>query len=447
MRPVWFASCWIGVCLALIYLPDCGVGFIKDDYGWIASSRLEGWHSVWQTFATSPTSFYRPLVSLSFGLNAMAFGLQPLPYGLTNLLLTVGTAVAIGSLVWRMGFQPGIALFAAAVWILNFHGIGMAILWTSGRTSLLATLFAVGAAGAFIAARPVACGIFTFLALLSKEEPLLLPAVFLLWLIINAAETGTPLRERRTWSVVASSVSVALYLAIRWRSGAMTPFTAPDFYAYRPSMIPINTLHYVDRSLTLTISLLILGALFARRERLHLTAHERAVILSGLVWLACGFALTIMIPVRSSLYVCLPSVGSALILAAIASAEWRAITRRRLVLTSLLALPLALVPVYWARDRQLSREQLLGRNALQVVTTRLTGRQVRRLVVYDDPGHRPSIGDTFGEALPTALNLFLPDNAPSEVVVSTEPPPSTAPASDTVEFVLAGTTLIERRVP
>ena len=78
---------------------------------------------------------------------------------------------------------------------------------------------------------------------------------------------------------------------------------------------------------------------------------------------------------------------------------------------------------------------------------RLTGRQVRRLVVYDDPGHRPSIGDTFGEALPIALNLFLPENAPSEVVVSTEPPSSAAPGSDTVEFVLSGTTLIERRVP
>jgi hypothetical protein len=384
---------------------------------------------------------------LSFGLNTIAFGLKPLPYGLTNLWLTVVTAVAIGSLVWRMGFQPGIALFAASVWMLNFHGIGMAILWASGRTSLLATFFAVCAACAFVWARPVACGLFTFLALLSKEEPLLLPAVFLLWLTIDAAETVTPLRERRIWAVVASTVAVALYLGIRWRSGAMTPFTAPDFYQYQPSAIPINALHYADRSLTLTISLLILGALFARRDRLYLTAHERSMILSGFVWLVCGFALTIMIPVRSSLYVCLPSVGSSVILAAIASAEWRAITRRRLVLAGLLVLPLALVPVYWARDAQLSREQLLGKNALQVVTTRLTGRQVRRLVVYDDPGHRPSIGDTFGEALPIALNLFLPENAPSEVVVSTEPPSSAAPGSDTVEFVLSGTTLIERRVP
>jgi hypothetical protein len=447
MRPVWFAASWIGVCLALIYLPDCGVGFIKDDYGWIASSRLDGWHSVWQTFATSPTGFYRPLVSLSFGLNTIAFGLHPLPYGLTNLLLTVVTGVAIGSLVRRIGFQPGIALFAASVWMLNFHGIGVAVLWTSGRTSLLATFFAVCAAGAFISARPVACGIFTLLALLSKEEPLLLPAVFLLWLMIDAADAGTPVRKRRTWAVVASTVAVALYLAIRWRSGAMTPFTVPDFYQYQPSVIPINSLHYADRSLTLTISLLILGALFAWRERLHLTPHERSVILNGFVWLACGFALTVMIPVRSSLYVCLPSVGSALILAAIASAEWRAITRRRFVLTGLLMLPLVLVPVYWARDAQLSREQRLGRNVLRVVTSRLTGRQVRRLVVYDDPSHRPSIGDTFGEALPTALNLFLPENAPSEVVVSTEPPPSSAPGSDTVEFVLSGTTLIERRVP
>ena len=447
MRPVWFAACWIGVCLALIYLPDCGVGFIKDDYGWIASSRLHGWNSVWQTFTTSPTGFYRPLVSLSFGLNTLAFGLHPLPYGLTNLALAVTIAVAIGWLVWRLGFHPGMALFAASVWILNFHGIGVAVLWTSGRTSLLATLFAVCAAIAFTSARPVACGILTLFALLSKEEPLLLPAVFLAWMLIDSADAGPAQRVGRKWAVVASVVAAGIYLAIRWTSGALTPSTAPDFYQYQPGMIPINALHYADRSLTLTVSLLILGAMFVQRDRLHLTAHERSVILKGLVWLTCGFALTIMIPVRSSLYVCLPAVGSALILAAIASAEWRVIARRQLVLTSLLLLPVALVPVYWARDAQLSREQVLGRNALRVVTTRLTGRQIRRLVVYDDPTHRPSIGDTFGEALPIALKLFLPNDAPAEVVVTTGPLPNATPDPDTVEFALSGTTLIERSVP
>src|SRR5262245_4038205 len=371
VRSVWLAACWIGVCVGLIYLPDCGLGFIKDDYGWIASSRLDGWNSLWTMFRTAPTQFYRPLVSLSFGLNTLAFGLHPLPYGLTNLALALATAAAVGVLVWRQGFRPGVALLAASVWILNFHGIGMAILWTSGRTSLLSTLFAVCAAIAFTEARPIACGIFTMLALMSKEEPLLLPAVFLVWLLIDRARGDAVKERRRVWAFAASALGAVLYLGIRWQTDAFTPYTAPDFYRYRLSMIPINTLHYADRSLTLTVSLLLLGAFFIQRERLQLNEQERAAIARGFAWLVGGFVLTIMIPVRSSLYVLLPSVGSVLILAALGSAEWRAITRPRLVLAALLLLPLAFLPVYWARDAELKREEVLSTRVLHAITTRL----------------------------------------------------------------------------
>jgi len=332
------------------------------------------------------------------------------------------------------------------MWILNFHGVPLAILWTSGRTSILAALFAVCAAGAFTADRPVACGVFTLLALLSKEEPLLLPGVFLLWLVIDGKFTSKSLDRRRKWSVAASAVAAALYLVLRWKSGAFTPFNAPDFYRYQLSAIPMNAVQYADRSLTLPISLLLIGAVFVRRGRLRLTGQEHATILKGLVWLVGGFALTIMIPVRSSLYVCLPAVGSALILAAVASAEWRAIERRRLVLATLLLMPLAFVPIHWARNAQLSREQRLGANVLRVVTARLGDRQIRRVVVYDDRSRRPSIGDAFGDALPVALKLVDPRDAPSEIVVSVEPP-SVAPSLDSAEFVLSGTTIIERSRP
>src|SRR5512144_1852364 len=110
-------------CVGLVYLPDCGLGFLKDDYGWIATSRLDGWATVLRILQTAPTAFYRPLVSLSFGIDSALFGLRPLPYGLTNLGLAVATAIAIAMLVRRQGFAPGVALVAASVWLLNFHGI------------------------------------------------------------------------------------------------------------------------------------------------------------------------------------------------------------------------------------------------------------------------------------------------------------------------------------
>ena len=45
-----------------IYLPDLGHGFLKDDFAWILSSRLERSGDLIALF-TSNVGFYRPLVS------------------------------------------------------------------------------------------------------------------------------------------------------------------------------------------------------------------------------------------------------------------------------------------------------------------------------------------------------------------------------------------------
>jgi hypothetical protein len=322
--------------------------------------------------------------------------------------------------------------------------MGVAVLWTSGRTSLLATLFAVCAAIAFSASRPIATGVCTLLAVLSKEEPILLAAVFTAWALLDRSMLKAPVDRKKVWALALAGAATAVYLVLRWKSGAMTPETAPDFYHYRLSVIPINALHYLDRSLTLTAALLVLGAFFVRRDRWHLTARERSAIVKGIVWLVCGFALTIMIPVRSSLYVCLPAVGSAMILAAVASAEWRAMERRRPVVIALLLLSLISVPVHRARNRELRNEQLLATNVLRVMSTRLAAGPIRRVVVYDAAGTHPSIRDAFADALPAALRLTMGDKAPADVVVTFGEPGASPSASDEVEFMLAGMTVIER---
>jgi hypothetical protein len=448
MRSVFLAALWLLICVILIYGPDCGLGFIKDDYAWIANSQLDGWNAVTRTFANAPMGFYRPMVSLSFGINYLVSGLDARPYGLTNLALAIATAVAIGALVVRLGLSAGVALFAAAVWILNFHGISMAVLWTSGRTSLLGTFLAVCAACALTASRSISSGVLMLAALLSKEEPLALPVVFGLWRLIDARQGTQSPRSgpvRTSAPVWATFIAAAIYMAIRSTTGAITPSTAPDFYQYRASALAPNTLHYLDRSLTLTSSLLLLGALFVSRQRFRLTPLERSIVLKGLVWLVLGFALTLMIPVRSSLYVCLPSVGSSLIVAGIGAAEWRAIDRQRVVMICLLALPIALLPVYWARSLELRSEEVLATNVMTVLSERLAARPVRRLVVYDDPAHHPSVADAFGEALPIALRLFAPHNVPADIAILPRDTATSEPAApDTLELVLVGNTLKDR---
>ena len=77
----------------------------------------------------------------------------------------------------------------------------------------------------------------------------------------------------------------------------------------------------------------------------------------GAVWALAGFAVTMFLPVRSSLYACFPSVGVALAGAAIASALWRAgsAEQRRVAAAVALILPVLLIPDLSAEKRQVGR--------------------------------------------------------------------------------------------
>ncbi len=60
----------------------------------------------------------------------------------------------------------------------------MALLWTSGRTSSCSRLFAVRAATAVVRGSVVTGPLLALCAMLSKEEAVVLPFVFLAWVLI-----------------------------------------------------------------------------------------------------------------------------------------------------------------------------------------------------------------------------------------------------------------------
>lgn len=448
VSPPALAFAWVVVCLALIYLPDLGRGFVKDDFRWIVTSRLQGLGDLRRVFVETPMGFYRPLVAISFGVSHSWFGLNPFAYGLTNLLLVVAIAASIVVLVRAIGMSAGAGVFAAALWAFNFHGINMAILWISGRTSLLATLFAVWAACAFTASRFLLTGVFVLLSLLSKEEPIMLPIVLAGWAVIDGMAGGRPLPDvvksvvRSTWP---SFVAVAAYLLFRAQSPAFTPGTAPDVYRLMPAVIGANVIQYLDRSLTFTAGILLLAGLLLVRRRFPVNAVERRTILKGCLWLTLGFALTIMLPVRSSLYVCFPSIGTALIGAAIASAEWRAIPRQRPAIAIALVIPLLLLPAYRARNTRLKNEALLSARVLQQLRDAVSAGDVDRVVVHDNASERPSLADAFADALPIAFELFLDRHpAPSIALEPAVPDTARAPgaADRTIDLALSRGTLV-----
>jgi hypothetical protein len=410
-RRLAMAAAVLTAAWLLAYGPTIAGGFIKDDFGWVYHSRIGGWSSLLSTF-TSAQVFYRPMVQLSFGVTEALFGNNPIPYALTNLLLGLACSLSIFALGRATGLASWAALAGTAVWAFNFHGINMAIVWLSGRTSLLGTLFSTLAALAFVRNRAIAAGVLAFGAFLSKEEVLALPVILTIWSIIDKADIK---RTAGTW------IALAVYFSLRNFSGAVGISNAPPYYqfTFNPVQVATNIFEYADRSMTLAILVLIASAIaFGGIPKLD--RDDRRRVLQGAVWLAFGFAVTIWLPIRSSLYAVFPSVGVALATGAILTAAARQASTQRAwrLANAALILPFLLLPVYWQRNvrwtelRELSNETIRAIQADALAPHTL-------VVLEDDLSTRANFRHVFGALLPEASALIFGN----KLSLWIEPPP------------------------
>ena len=398
------------LALTASYLPDLGHGFIRDDFAWIIGSHVEGVRG-WLGLFSRDNGFYRPLVSASFALNERLCGLDPFWYAFTNFLLVVACGVAVYVLARSMGMSAGSALIAASIWALNPHGIGGAILWISGRTSLLLTLFAVLAGIAVLRGWTVIAAILALAALLSKEEAVLLPASLLALAVARSAATGRSMVDHRRIAVLAVTLGLSLivYFALRARTAAYLPQSAPSFYRpiFEPAAIARNVLEYADRSSTLALVVVVLSFLVVRRWP-ALQAGERWWMGATAAWLICGFGLTVFLPVRSSLYAPFPSVGSALIAAILIAAMVRKSTpvQQRWLFGLAIVAVLGLVPLHRSRNVRLRKTAEFSTNVLDDVSgTTLALAAGRTLVLHDAVGIRYNLEKTFGTLIQDAVRL------------------------------------------
>ncbi len=89
-------------------------------------------------------NFYRPLVTWSYALEWQAWNGQPGGFHLTNLLLHLGVTLLVFAACRRAGGSPLAAALAAALFG-TFPRLTESVSWISGRTDVLAALFALGA--------------------------------------------------------------------------------------------------------------------------------------------------------------------------------------------------------------------------------------------------------------------------------------------------------------
>jgi hypothetical protein len=393
------AALVLSVAWLLAYGGSVTGGFIKDDFAWVLHSRLDSWSSVARAF-THADGFYRPVVQLSFGITEAMFGTNPVPYAVTNVALAIGCAAAIFALIASLGLPQWAALLGTAAWAFNFHGINMAVTWLSGRTSLFGTLLSTLSVLALTRQSPIAAGLLCFGALLSKEEVLALPAIVTLWALIDR----TKLR-----STIPMWAALVVYLLLREQSGAFGITNAPPFYRFStdPLVILKNLFEYGDRSMTFG-AVVMIAALMALGRLPAITGDVQRQVVKGMTWLVCGFALTLWLPIRSSLYVVFPSVGVAIVIAAVATAAAAPGISARAMKAAVagLLLPFLLVPLYWRRNERWTELRALSNDTFRAIAAEPLPASTL-VVLEDDVSTRANFRNAFGTLFPEAATLYF----------------------------------------
>jgi hypothetical protein len=404
-RLAFFALGSAGLVFVLVYATAVGHGFVLDDFSWIMRSRARQTADWPRLFLTS-IGFYRPLVALSFAANYALFGNHPLGYGLTNLALAILCGALIARLLLTVGLARGPAIFGAFVWLLNFHGINMAILWNSGRTALLLIAGSVAAAIAVVEGKIVLAVLCLLAALFSKEEAVMLPAVLVTWGFL-LKDRPRPTAETLKL-LLGAALALTVYLILRAHSGAMTPLTAPDYYrpTFEPTHVFRNFTEYADRTLTFAAVVTLLALAVLGRGNPGTVRWD--IVKCALVWIVGSFALTLFVPGRSSLYVCLPSVGSALMSAAVVANLWNRATQdaRRRALVLAIVIPLVCAPLYVARNgRYVDLAEFSARALADMEALTADLPADAPVVLIDDRTSRVNLESTFGTLVDEAYEL------------------------------------------
>jgi tetratricopeptide (TPR) repeat protein len=176
------AALLVFVAVALVYVQSLGGPFLWDDRLLILDAPLVERGGSLADFFEAPfwaagtlhgasTSYYRPLVTLSFALdNALHRG-NPGGYHLTNVVLHATNALLVYALLRKHGTRSATSALLAVAWAL-LPRLAEAAAWISGRTDLLASLFTFAALVAWgpSPARRVGAALLVGAGLLAKES-------------------------------------------------------------------------------------------------------------------------------------------------------------------------------------------------------------------------------------------------------------------------------------
>jgi tetratricopeptide (TPR) repeat protein len=230
LAPLFIALAVVAVYATALSLKFNGlddVEILKHRYYIIGDISKIGVAFTTDAFLGTNGSFYRPLQTVSFMLDALIGGPNPFIYHLTNLLLHITGSLCVFWLLLALGYQRRLSLLLALVFALHPMFVPM-VAWVPTRGDLLLTIFFILSFILFIksfrANRPSVVlwhGITFFLALLSKETAVAVPPLCLLYYYFELRKTpGHKLIKRYfvVW-LVAGAGWYYLHSALRMGHG------------------------------------------------------------------------------------------------------------------------------------------------------------------------------------------------------------------------------------
>ncbi len=250
---------WVVLILATIfaYLPGLNGPFVLDDVLNIAALGNNGGVTSWETFRefvfgghAGPTG--RPLSLLTFLIDASTWPAEPYPFKRTNLIIHLVNGALLGVLtsqILKMLQYDSkrirwVVIVCVAGWLLHPFLVSTT-LYVVQRMAQLSTLFVFAGLAAYLHGRSLVAvdtrkayvcmtasiGLFTILAILSKENGVLLPLLAgILEVTVVAGQVRRWGRLNGYWSAALFGLPAALiviYLGGRVVSG--------DFFELAPS--------------------------------------------------------------------------------------------------------------------------------------------------------------------------------------------------------------------
>jgi tetratricopeptide (TPR) repeat protein len=211
--PTWYAFVALGVLCGLLYGRTVTFGFTRTDdtVQLVDNARFVGSLTNLSAAFTRPffaangaANYYRPLVTVTYMVDAQWAATRPAGYHLTNTILHLAAAWLFLVFVRRLGLDPDLSLAAAGVLVVH-PLLTSAVAWVPGRGDSLLALWFLSAMLSlqrwlekgdlrFVFSHAA----FMLLALFTKEAATALPLVFAMFLLLVAPEKRA-LRKPVLW--------------------------------------------------------------------------------------------------------------------------------------------------------------------------------------------------------------------------------------------------------